>query len=99
MPVDMAKAKKAVEGKLGGQRLDKKDPHYWYQIDVPEPITPIEIKCPFNHPHHDLTDNILSSIAKTMGITTRFLVDILSCHKSYDDLIAQLKKVDRRELY
>ncbi len=96
MPVDMNKAKNAVEGKLGGQRIKKKDPHYWYKIEVPEPITPIVIKCPFNHPHHDMTDNIIKSIAKNMGITTRFLVDIFSCHKDYSDLINQLKKMDRR---
>ncbi|MFA7628935.1 MAG: hypothetical protein WCY37_06065 [Candidatus Dojkabacteria bacterium] len=98
MPVDMNKAKKAVEGKLRGRRVPKKDPHYWYQIEVPEPITPIEIKCPFNHAHHDMSDNIIKSIARSMGITTRFLVDIFTCHKNYCDLITQLEKEDRRDL-
>ncbi len=96
MPVDMAKAKNAVEKKLRGHRISKKDPHYWYKIDVPEPIPPIEIKCPFNHPYHDMSDNIIQSIARMMGIKTRFLADILSCHKDYDDLIKQLEKQDRR---
>ncbi len=98
MPIEPNKARKIFEGKLQGTRIDKLDSHYWYAIEVPEPILPLEVKCPFNH-KKEIDDNLLGLMAKEMGITIKFLKEILGCTKNLDDLIIQLRKFDRRDYY
>jgi hypothetical protein len=98
MPFEPNKARKIFEGKLQGKRIYKNDPHYWYEIEVPEPILPIEIKCPFNH-KKEIDNSLLGLMAKEMGITIKFLKEILGCTKNLDDLIIQLGKMDRRDYY